>query len=174
MNGQRERGREPMCDPEAIFELADGALGAEREREVRAHLHGCPECRDLYERELNLNALLETLELAEPPSQSVCRGVAMALPTRPLKARFLWAALAVALLLVASLALSLDGTNPAVFAVNALDVFWGLVSGFTDLISTVFIATGTVLPGALAVGALIDLLIAATVIVLTRRRTREA
>jgi predicted anti-sigma-YlaC factor YlaD len=173
MNGQRGRG--PLCDPEAIFELADGALGAEREREVRAHLRGCPECRDLYEKELNLNSLLlETLEFAEAPSQSVCRGVAMALPTRPLKVRFLWAALAVALLLVASVALSLDGTNPAVFAVNALDVFWGLVSGFTDLISTVFIATGTVLLGALAVGALVDLLIAATVIVLTRRRTREA
>ena len=172
MNG--ERGRGPLCDPEAIFELADGALGADREREVLAHLRSCPECRDLYEKELNLNALLGTLEFAESPSQSVCRSVAMALPTRSLKARFLWAALAVALLLVASVALSLDGTNPAVFAVNILDVFWGLVSGFTDLISTVFIATGTVLLGALAVGALVDLLIATTVIVLTRRRTREA
>ncbi len=98
----------------------------------------------------------------------------MALPTRPLKARFLWAALALALLLAASLALSIDGTNPVAFAVNALDVFWGLVSGFTDLLSTVFIATGTVLLSALAVGALLDILIAATVLVLTRRRTREA
>ena len=174
MNGPRQRGTGPPCDPEAIFELADGALGPEREREIRTHLSGCPGCRDLYERELSLNALLDTLEFAEPASQSVCRGVAMALPTRPLKARFLWAALALALLVVASLALSLDGTNPAVFAVNALDVFWGLVSGFTDLISTVFMATGTVLLGALAVGALLDILIAATVLILTRRRTREA
>ncbi len=167
--------RDPRrCDPQVIFELADGALGPEREREIRAHLSGCPGCRDLYERELSLNALLDTLGFAEPASQSVCRGVAMALPTRPLKARFLWAALALALLVVASLALSLDGTNPAVFAVNALDVFWGLVSGFTDLISTVFMATGTVLLGALAVGALLDILIAATVLILTRRRTREA
>jgi hypothetical protein len=173
MNGPRERGREPLCDPGAIFELADGALGTEREREMRSHLRGCPECRDLYEKELNLNAFLDTLEFAEPPSRSVCRGVAMALPTRPLKARFLWAALALALLLVASLALSLEGTNPAVFAVNALDVFWGLVSGFVDVISAVFVATGTVLLGALAVGALLDLLIAATVLLLTRRRTRE-
>jgi predicted anti-sigma-YlaC factor YlaD len=160
------------CDPEVIFELADDALGPERAREVRDHLEACPGCRELYERELELNASLRCLEFAEP--RSVCPSVAMALPTRPLKARFLWAALAVALLLVASLALSLDGTNPAVFAVNALEVFWGLVSGFTDLIGTVFIATGTVLLGALAVGALVDLLIAATVIVLTRRRTREA
>jgi hypothetical protein len=69
--------------------------------------------------------------------------------------------------------LSLEGTNPAVFAVNALDVFWGLVSGFVDVISAVFVATGTVLLGALAVGALLDLLIAATVLLLTRRHTRE-
>ena len=172
MNGPRERATEPLCDPETIFELADGALGAEREREIRAHLRRCPGCRDLYEKELRLNAVLDTLEFAEPLSQSVCRGVAMALPTRPLKARFLWAALALALLLVASLALSLDGTNPAVFALNALDVFWGLVSGFTDVIHAIFIAAGTVLLGALAVGALLDLLIAATVLLLTRRRAR--
>ncbi len=171
MSGPLERGRESLCDPETIFELADGALGPEREREIRAHLRGCPGCRDLYEEELNLNAFLGALEFAEPPSQSVCRGVAMALPTRPLKVRFLWAALALALLLAASLALSLDGTNPAVFAVNALDVFWGLVSGFADVISAVFVATGTVILGALAVGALLDLLIAATVLLLTRRRT---
>ena len=169
-----ERGRGPLCDPEAIFELADGALGAEREREVRAHLRGCPECQDLYERELNLNAFLETLEFTEPPSRSVSRGVAMALPTRPLKARLLWVALALALLLTASLALSLDGTNPAVFAANALGLFWGLVSGFSDVVQSVFVATGTVLLGALAIGALLDLLIAATVLGLTRRRTREA
>ena len=174
MNESRERGREPLCDPEAIFELADGALGAEREREVRAHLRGCPECQDLYERELNLNAFLETLEFTEPPSRSVSRGVAMALPTRPLKARLLWVALALTLLLAASLALSLDGTNPAVFAANTLGLFWGLVSGFEDVVQSAFVATGTVLLGALAVGALLDLLIAATVLGLTRRRTREA
>ena len=119
----KERGRGPLCDPEAIFELADGGLGAEREREVRAHLRGCPECRDLYEKELNLTAFLDTLEFAEPPSRSVSRGVAMALPTRPLKARLLWVALAFALLLAGSLALSLDGTNPAVFPANTLGLF---------------------------------------------------
>ena len=161
------------CDPEAIFELADGGLGTRREREVRAHLRGCPECRDLYEKELNLNAFLDTLEFAELRSRSVCRGVAMALPTRPLKARLLWAALALALLLAASLALSLDGTNPAVFAMNALGLFWGLVSGFEDVVRTIFVATGKALLGALAVGAPLDLLIAATVLALTRRRARE-
>lgn len=165
--------RECGCDPEVIFELADGGLGTGREREVRAHLRGCPECRDLYDKELNLNAFLDTLEFAELRSQSVCRGVVMALPTRPLKARLLWAALALVLLLAASLALSLDGTNPAVFAVNMLGLFWGLVSGFEDVVRTIFVATGTALLIVLAVGALLDLLIAATVLALTRRRARE-
>ncbi len=165
--------RECGCDPEATFELADGGLGTVREREVRAHLRGCPECRDLYDKELNLNAFLDTLEFAELRSRSVCRGVVMALPTRPLKARLLWAALALVLLLAASLALSLDGTNPAVFAMNMLGLFWGLVSGFEDVVRTVFVATGTALLIVLAVGALLDLLIAATVLALTRRRARE-
>jgi hypothetical protein len=97
----------------------------------------------------------------------------MALPTRPLKARFLWAALAVALLLVASLALSLDGTHPAVFAVNALGVFWGVVSGFMDVAQTVLVAAGPVIFVALAAGALLDLFLAATLLWTTRRRTRE-
>lgn len=169
MNDPRECG----CDPEAIFELADGGLGTRREHEVRAHLRGCPECRDLYDKELNLNAFLDTLEFAELRSRSVCRGVVMALPTRPLKARLLWAALALVLLLAASLALSLDGTNPAVFAMNILGFFWGLVSGFEDVVRTILVATGTALLIVLAVGALLDLLIAATVLALTRRRARE-
>jgi predicted anti-sigma-YlaC factor YlaD len=76
------------CDPESVFELADGSLGSEREREIRAHLRGCSSCRTLYERELRLNASLSSLELEE--TNSVCRSVAMALPTRSTKARFLW------------------------------------------------------------------------------------
>src|SRR3712207_6094661 len=112
--------RERRCDPEAVFELADGALGANRAREARAHLDECPGCRELYEEELQLNALLRSTELVGPGSRSVCPMVAMALPTRPLKARLLWVSFALILLLVASLALSLEGSNPAVFAVNAL------------------------------------------------------
>jgi predicted anti-sigma-YlaC factor YlaD len=160
------------CDPQAIFELADDALGPERAREVRDHLETCPGCRELYERELQMNASLRCLEFAEP--RSVCPSVAMALPTRPLKARLLWAALALALLLVASLALSLDGTNPAVFAVNALGVFWAVVSGFADAARTMLVAAGPVLLVALAVGALIDLSLAAALLWTTRRRTRAA
>jgi predicted anti-sigma-YlaC factor YlaD len=160
------------CDPQVIFELADGALGPERAREIRAHLEACPGCRELYDKELELNAFLDSLELAEP--RSVCQGVAMALPTRPLKVRLLWAALALALLLVASLALSLDGIHPAVFAVNALGVFWGLVASFADVARVVLIAAGPVLLVALVAGALLDLLLAAALLWTTRRRTRAA
>jgi anti-sigma factor RsiW len=160
------------CDPQVIFEFTDGALGPERAREIRDHLEACPGCRELYERELELSGLLGSLELAEP--RSVCQGVAMALPTRPLKARLLWAALALVLLLAASLASSLDGTHPAVFAVNTLGVFWGVVSGFADAALTLFIAAGPVLLVALVVGALLDLLLAAVLLWTTRRRTRAA
>ena len=160
------------CDPQLIFELTDGALGPERARETRVHLESCPGCRELYEKELELNAALDSLELAEP--RSVCQGVAMALPTRPLKARLLWAALALALLLAASIALSLDGTHPAVFAVNVLGVFWGVVSGLADAALTLLIAAGPVLLVALVVGALLDLLLAAVLLWSTRRRTHAA
>ena len=170
MSGPRER----RCDSEAVFELADGALGADRAREARAHLDGCPGCRELYERELDLNAILRSVELADPRPRSVCPMVAMALPTRPLKARILWASLALILLAVASLALSLDGTNPMVFAVNALGVFWGVVAGLADVIQTMLVAAAPLLLLALAVGTLLDLCLAAALFWTTRRRAREA
>ena len=170
MSGPSER----RCDPEAVFELADGALGAQRASEARAHLDECPGCRELYEEELQLNTLLRSTELAELRSRSVCPMVAMALPTRPLKARLLWASLALILLLVASLALGLDGTNPVVFAANALGLFWGVVSGFADVARTTVVAAGPILLVALAVGALLDLCLAAALLWATKRRAREA
>ena len=163
---------EPCCEPEGIFELADGALGTEREREVRAHLSRCRGCREIYEGELHLNASLASLEFEEP--RSVCRGVAMAIPTRSAGIRLLWAGLAVTLLLVAALALSLDGTNPAVFASDALGALWGYVLGFADVVRVLFAATGSALLAALAVGALLDLAIAAVYLSVSRRRAREA
>jgi predicted anti-sigma-YlaC factor YlaD len=162
------------CDPETVFELADGALGEERAREARLHLDECPPCRELYEKELEINALLRSTELADPRSRSVCPMVAMALPTRPLKARLLWASTALILLLAVSLALSLDGTNPLVLAVNTLGVFWGVVSGFADVARTTVVAAGPILFAALAVGALLDLCLVAAFLWTTRRRSREA
>ena len=166
--------REHRCDPEAVFELADGALGSQRAREARAHLDECPGCREVYERELELNALLRSNELAEPRSRSVCPMVALALPTRPLKARLLWASFALILLLVASLALSLDGANPMVSAANAVALFWGVVSWAADVARTALSAAGPVILVALAVGALLDLCLAAALLWTTRRRSREA
>ncbi|MDQ3942497.1 MAG: zf-HC2 domain-containing protein [Actinomycetota bacterium] len=165
MNGPRP------CEPEPIFELADGSLSPEREREIRAHLRDCSRCRTLYERELRLSASLGSLEFEE--ANSVCRSVAMALPTRSTKARLLWAMLAVVLLLMASVAMIFFGTNFAVLVVDAMNVFWGFVAGFADVIQVVFAAIGQALLIALAIGAFVDLAIAAVYLGVSRRHTRE-
>ena len=160
------------CDPEPIFELADGSVGPEREREVRAHLGACEACRSLYERELQLNASLGSLDFEQP--RSVCRGVAMALPTRSVRARLLWAVLAVVLLLTASAAMLLEGSNLAALVIETAGVFWGFVAGMADVVQVVFAVVGPVLLVALAVGALVDLAIAAVYLAVFRRRAREA
>jgi hypothetical protein len=160
------------CDQESVFELADGSLGPEREREVRAHLRVCSGCRTLYERELRLNASLGSLEFEE--TNSVCRSVAMALPTRSAQARFLWAVLSVVLLITASVAMVLFGTNFAVLVVDAMNVFWGFVAGLADVIQVIFAAIGQVLLIALAIGAFVDLVLAAIYLAVSRRRAREA
>jgi hypothetical protein len=160
------------CDPEPIFELADGSLAPEQERELRSHFRDCSGCRALYERELRLNASLGSLEFEE--TKSVCRGVAMALPTRSTRARLLWAGLAVVLLLTTSIAMMFSGMNLAVFAVDAMNVFWGFVAGFAGVIQVVFAAIGQALLVALAIGAFVDLVIAAVYLAVSRRRAREA
>ena len=166
------RSRGPGCDPEGVFELADGDLSPERELEVRTHLDHCPSCGDLYEEELNLNACLGELEMGEP--SSVCREVAMSLPNRTMVARLVWVGLAGVLLLTAVIALGLNGTNPAAFAVEALGTFWGFVSGLSDATEALLVAVGPALLLALGVGAVVDLLIAGAVFSISRRRTREA
>ena len=161
------------CDPEPIFELADGSLEPGREREVRTHLRDCETCLELYEGELRLNAFLGSLAFEEP-TRSVCRGVAMALPTRSLRARLLWAGLAVVLLLTTSTTMMLGGTNPAVLAVETMGVFCGFVAGMADVIQVVFAAVGPALLVALAVGAFLDLALLAAYLSVSRRRAREA
>jgi Putative zinc-finger len=160
------------CDPESVFELADGSLAPEREREIRAHLSDCQGCVDLYERELRLNASLGSLEFEQ--TNSVCRGVAMALPTRSARARLLWAALAVVLLLATSVATMLYGANLAVLFIDAMNVFLGFVAGFADVIQVVFAAIGQALLIVLAIGAFMDLVLATVYLAVSRRRAREA
>ena len=159
------------CEPEEIFELADRALTPEREQRVRDHLKQCLGCRELYRRETRLNSCLESLSFSEP--RSVRAGVAMALPTRPLKARLLWALLAGILLSTALFALFLNGVNPVVFVVDAMTLFWGSASVLTDVLDTVLAVAGGTLLAALAVGALLDLLLAAVLVSVNRRRTRQ-
>ena len=70
--------------------------------------------------------------------------------------------------------LILQGTNLAVLVVEAMNLFWGFVAGLADVIQVVFAAIGPALLVALAVGALVDLVIAAVYLSVSRRRAREA
>ena len=60
MSLPHDRSRE--CDPEAVFELADGGLGPARRREVREHLDGCHGCKEVYRRERGLSRSLCSME----------------------------------------------------------------------------------------------------------------
>ena len=68
----------------------------------------------------------------------------------------------------------LGGANPAALALEAISVFWGVVAGLADVIQVVFAAVGPALLVALAVGALVDLVMAAVYLSDSRRRAREA
>ena len=98
----------------------------------------------------------------------------MALPTRLMGGRILWAALALALLGAVSLALSLDGTNPAALVVDLVGAFWGFVSGLAEVAEAFLVAAGPAILVALGAGALLDLLIVGVVFSVSRRRAREA
>ena len=164
------------CDPERVFELAEGSLETDQEREVRKHLTSCASCRELYERELHLNLYLSSLDFSRVcSSRSVCPGVAMALPTRPAKVRILWGLLASALLVVALVSLELNGTEPVSLAMSVLGTCWGLIAGSAHVARAVFAAAGTTILLALVLGALTDILIALAVVSVSRgRRAREA
>ena len=159
----------PRCDPEAVFELADGALTPDRRREVRDHVEACAECAGLYEKERGLNEFLSSVEFVELSERSVCRGVAMALPTRRPGARLLWVALAAAMVLASVVLVGLDGTTPVLSVSSILGGFWGYVSGITAMFSTMLAVAGYTVLIALAAGALVDLVIAAAVVSAARR-----
>jgi anti-sigma factor RsiW len=160
------------CDPEKVFELADGGLSVDKEREVRAHLSTCPGCRELYKRERDLSAFLGSLDFSRVHSRSVCQSVAMALPTRPLGARVLWGLLAGTLLVAALVSLELNGTEPVILAVSILSACWGITVGSAEVTRAVFSAAGTTILLALALGALADVLIALTVVFVKNRGRR--
>ena len=172
MSGPRSPGCN--CDPEVVFELADRALATGREREVRRHLDVCPGCRELYEREVRLSDCLGSLKLSGPNHRSVRESVVMALPTRPVKARLLWALVGVGLLVTALFALATQGMNPTAFVVDSVEIFQGASMALASVLDTVLAAAGSVILLALAVGAVLDLLLAAILLSVVRRRTREA
>lgn len=179
MSGAGERGF-GGCDPEKIFELADGRAGLERlnpeqERKMQEHFASCPECRELYERELDLNAFLSSLDFSEVRTRSVSQGVAMALPTRSSGARLLWGLLAGALLLAAFFSSGVNGTDPVLLLMRALGACWDFVVGLADVAHEVFAVAGPTILLLLALGAMVDLLIALVVLFASRhRRTRAA
>ncbi len=163
------------CDPEKVFELADGGLDLEQERKIRGHLASCQGCRVLYERELDLNAFLGSLDFSGMRSRSVCQGVAMALPTRSMRMRLLWGLLSGVLFVVAFVSLTFNGTEPVILAMSALSVCWGFVAGGAKMAHVVIAAAGPIILLVLALGALADVFIALVVLFVSRsHRAREA
>ncbi len=165
------REQRKCCDPEVVFEFVDGALGPKRKKEVSSHLEGCPGCRGHYEREKALSESLCSVGdggFEAPPS--VCREVAMALPTRSAGMRFLWAVLALGIFLSAGFALSLGGSSPLAMATGPLEIFWGVASGFADLAMMLASFAGPAIVVALIVGAILDILVAGFVFSAMRRR----
>ncbi len=163
------------CDPEKVFELADGELGTEQEQKIKGHLAACQRCRELYERELYLNATLRALGSPEMCcSGSVCQGVAMALPTRSARVRLLWGLVAGVLLVVALVSLKFNGTEPVILAMSTLSACWGFVAGAAKVARALFTTAGPTILLMLVLGALADVLIALAVLFVSRnRRTRE-
>ncbi len=171
------KGVDPCgCDPEKVFELADGELGTELEQKIRGHLAFCQRCSELYERELDLNASLSSL--GSPKiccSGSVCKGVALALPTRSARVRLLWGLLAGVLLVVALASLKFNGTEPVILAMSTLSACWGFVAGAAKVAHAIFTTAGPTILLMLVLGALTDVLIALAVVFVSRnRRAREA
>ena len=171
-----EQGPKPYasCDHKLVFELADGGLDEENAAPLRVHLQSCPGCHELYKRELDLNSYLSSLDFAEPGSCSVYRGVAMALPTRPLLSRLLWAVLAATLLALAFVYLELNGAEPLILAAGLLTAGWALILGSTGVAHAVLVAAGSTILLVLALGTLADLLLALAFFLYRRRRAREA
>lgn len=173
--GGRDASGPCSCDHEKVFELADGSLSLAQQSDTREHVASCPECRELYERELGLNAYLSSLDFSEMRSRSVCQGVAMALPTRPARVRILWGLLAAALLVAALITLELDGAEPVLLAMSLLGACWGVILSSAGVARAVFAAAGSTILLMLALGALMDVLIALAVVAVSRgRRAREA
>ncbi|WP_119068945.1 anti-sigma factor family protein [Rubrobacter indicoceani] len=185
---REERIPHGCCDPEEIFDLAEGTLSPERRHFVRGHLDSCSECAARYRREVALSEGFSSgiaAGVAAPSgpalkgASSVGREVAMCLPTRSLVARLMWGALAVGILIVTTLALSFGGENPIFILASGVESLFGYISAASN-VSTLFLAlVAPFVLVALGVGFFVDLLIAGAVYSLVRgtrstEHTREA
>ena len=160
-----------------MFDLAEATLSPEREKEVRGHLSRCPGCKELYEKELDLSVFLSSAEFSAQrklPEGSVCRGVVMSLPTRPLRARLLWSFGALALLFTTLLTLQVFGARPAMYVLDFLSSGWGFIAGMVEVVDVVISVTGPALLPALAAGALLDLVVVFTVLTIFNRSRQQA
>lgn len=152
----------------------EGFSNAGEEREVRDHLARCDGCRELYEKEIELNAYLGSLELSRVGSRSVSRGVAMALPTRSAGRRVAWGSLAIVLLVASAISLGVEGVEPVILAMGVLGTCWAMVSGSAEALRAVLDAAGPTILLLLILGAVADVLIALVVFLGRRRRAQEA
>lgn len=161
------------CTAEEVFEYVDGSLEPGREREVRAHLRRCGRCEELRERERSLSAALRSPGLREmgwleERGGGASHRVAMALPTRSPYAKAMWGGGAALILVAALVSLSLHSVQPFSSLTRFMSLCWGLTSGLSDAAGVILAVSGWTILAALAIGALVDVLIAATVIAAAR------
>lgn len=159
------------CSSEEIFELCEGSLDRARERAVRSHLRECPECRRLHAREMSLSsALTGSGGRADGGSTGgdTASSVAMAIPTRSAIHRAVWGVGAAGLLTLVMLSLSVYSVWPVTLVTEFMAASWGLTSGASDAAGILIAVSGSTILVALIVGALVDTLIAATLLAVAR------
>lgn len=159
------------CSSEEIFELCEGSLDRARERAVRSHLLGCPECQSLHAREMSLSlALTGNGRRVESGSAGghTASSVAMAIPTRSAIHRVVWGVGAAGLLTLALLSLSVYSVWPVTLVTDFMAASWGVTSGASDAAGILIAVSGSTILVALIVGALVDTLIAATLLAVAR------
>lgn len=171
-----ERSAGGCCNPEEIFDLAEGNLDPERRRVVRSHIESCNVCEARYEREVSLSAgfcaghgFFPKPATPKCDHDSVSREVVMNLPTRSRLARLAWGILAVGILAVTVFAFGTGGDNLFFVATGGAESFIGYVTAVSDVFKMVLAFVTPFLLVALAVGLVLDLLIGAVVFVAARR-----
>lgn len=159
------------CSSEEIFELCEGSLDRAREREVSYHLRECTDCRRLHAREMSLSSALTGSggrSEGGHAGDDTASSVTMAIPTRSAIHRAVWGVGAAGLLALTMVSLSVYSVWPVTLAADFMAASWGLTSGASDAAGILVAVSGTTILVALIVGALVDALIAATLLAVAR------